>query len=96
MELRRMDRFFERPILNAPYAYPGRHWELDEDRQPTNRVIDSRRRSELITPVPQPKKRRPKRAQAPTCKQIPHLPLFPTRPRSMRNGKGKSLASKLK
>ena len=21
--------FFERPILNSPYAYPARHWELD-------------------------------------------------------------------
>lgn len=20
--------FFEKPILNSPYAYPGRHWEL--------------------------------------------------------------------
>ena len=26
--------FFERPILNSPYAYPGRHWELDADGQP--------------------------------------------------------------
>ena len=23
-----MDSFFERPILNSPYAYPDRHWEL--------------------------------------------------------------------
>jgi hypothetical protein len=23
------DRFFERPILNSPYAYPSKHWELD-------------------------------------------------------------------
>ena len=22
-------QFFEQPILNAPYDYPGRHWELD-------------------------------------------------------------------
>jgi hypothetical protein len=29
------DSFFERPILNSPYAYPARHWELDDDRQPT-------------------------------------------------------------
>ena len=33
------DRFHERPILNSPYEYPGRHWELDEDNRPTNRVI---------------------------------------------------------
>src|SRR5438445_570757 len=24
--------FFERPILNSPYEYPGRHWELDAER----------------------------------------------------------------
>jgi type III restriction enzyme len=53
-----MDSFFERPILNSPYAFPGRHWELDDDGQPTNRIGDTRRRSELITPVPKPQKRR--------------------------------------
>jgi hypothetical protein len=46
------DDFFERPILNSPYDYPAGHWELDPDGQPTNKVLDSRRRSELITPVP--------------------------------------------
>src|SRR5271169_4049053 len=52
------ESFFERPILNSPYAHPARHWELDADGQPTNRIIESRRRSELITPVPKPQKRR--------------------------------------
>jgi type III restriction enzyme len=52
------DSFFERPILNSPYACPPRHWELDEDGQPTNRIIGSRRRCELITPVPLPQRRR--------------------------------------
>ncbi len=28
----------ETPILNSPYDYPGRHWELDEKGQPTQRV----------------------------------------------------------
>ncbi|MGC9271371.1 BPTD_3080 family restriction endonuclease, partial [Acidiphilium sp.] len=50
--------FFDHPILNSPYAYPARHWELDPDGQPTNRIIGTRRRSDLITPVPKPKKRR--------------------------------------
>ncbi|MBF0307708.1 MAG: restriction endonuclease, partial [Alphaproteobacteria bacterium] len=50
--------FFERPILNSPYAYPDRHWELDADGQPTNQIASSRRRSDLITPVPKPKKRK--------------------------------------
>jgi len=53
-----VETFFERPILNSPYAYPGRHWELDAEGQPTNRIVDSRRRSALITPVPKPQKRR--------------------------------------
>ena len=53
-----VESFFERPILNSPYAIPARHWELDAEGQPTNRLIDPRRRSELITPVPKPKKRR--------------------------------------
>jgi type III restriction enzyme len=53
-----MDSFFEHPILNSPYAYPGRHWELDEDGQPTDRILDTRRRSELLTPVPKPQRRR--------------------------------------
>ena len=33
-----MDAFFLKPILNSPYEYPGRHWELDEHGQPTNRI----------------------------------------------------------
>lgn len=58
------EQFFERPILNSPYAYPGRHWELDAEGQPTQRIIETRRRSDLITPVPKPKKRRRIRGQA--------------------------------
>ena len=52
--------FFERPILNSPYQFPAQHWELD-DGQPTDRVIATRRRSDLITPVPKPKKQRQKK-----------------------------------
>jgi type III restriction enzyme len=52
------ESFFERPILNSPYAFPGQHWELDEDGQPINRIVESRRRSELITPVPKLQRRR--------------------------------------
>jgi type III restriction enzyme len=50
--------FFDQPILNSPYAYPQRHWELDADGQPTQRVIDSRRRAEFITPIPKAKKQK--------------------------------------
>jgi type III restriction enzyme len=38
--------FFERLILNSSYDYPHRHWELDQDGQPTNRIIEARRRSD--------------------------------------------------
>jgi type III restriction enzyme len=50
--------FFEHPILYSPYEYPTRHWELDDDGQPTQRIMDRRRRAEFITPIPKPKKRR--------------------------------------
>lgn len=50
--------FFEHPILNSPYECPQKHWELDEQGQPTQRVIDNRRRAEFITPIPKPKKRK--------------------------------------
>jgi type III restriction enzyme len=49
-------QFFERPILNSPYRPPTRHWELDADGQPTTKIVESRRRSDLVTPVPKPKK----------------------------------------
>ena len=57
------EQFFERPILNSPYAYPARHWEL-VDGQPTNKIVETRRHSDLITPVPKPKKRRRSKEQA--------------------------------
>ena len=57
------EQFFEKPILNSPYEHPGRHWELDDDGQPTNRIIETRRRSDLITPVPQAKRQRQNQKQ---------------------------------
>jgi type III restriction enzyme len=52
------NEFFSKPILNSPYEYPSRHWELDEKGQPTQKIIDQRRRAEFITPIPKPKKRK--------------------------------------
>ena len=52
------DAFFDRPILNSPYTQPTRHWELDATGQPTQKVSETRRRAEFITPIPKPKKRR--------------------------------------
>jgi type III restriction enzyme len=50
--------FFDHPILNSPYASPPRHWELDESGQPTQKILETRRRAEFITPIPKPKKRK--------------------------------------
>ncbi len=50
--------FFERPVLNSPYEYPARYWELDANGQPTNRIIERRRLASFITPIPKPKKQR--------------------------------------
>jgi type III restriction enzyme len=52
--------FFDRPILNSPYEYPKRHWELDEHGQPTQRIAESRRTVSFITPIPKPRKRKGK------------------------------------
>ena len=56
--------FFDHPILNSPYEPPQRHWELDSQGQPTQQVLDHRRRAEFITPIPKPKKRKKARQQA--------------------------------
>jgi type III restriction enzyme len=50
------DRFFSDPILNSPYEIPSLHWVLVEGI-PTQTIAENRRRCELITPIPKPKKR---------------------------------------
>src|ERR1700692_4225048 len=60
------NQFFEHPILNSPYDSPLRHWELDAQGQPTQHIIESRRRAEFITPIPKPRKRK----SAPEQQQI--------------------------
>ena len=57
------ERFFEQPILNSPYEYPARHWELDENRQPTNHIIDRRRTVSFITPIPAARKQTAKQSE---------------------------------
>ena len=52
------NRFFEQPVLNSPYEYPTQYWELDDQGQPTQRIIESSRRAEFITPIPKPRKRK--------------------------------------
>lgn len=58
------NRFFEQPVINSPYEYPSQHWELDEQGQPTQKIIENRRRAEFITPIPKPKKRKTDKQQS--------------------------------
>ncbi|MEQ8847996.1 DEAD/DEAH box helicase family protein [Botrimarina sp.] len=55
--------FFDQPILNSPYEYPTRHWELDEEGQPTQQIVEKRRPAEFVTPIPKAKKRKRSRQQ---------------------------------
>ncbi len=50
--------FFDHPILNSPYECPARHWELDNEGQPTQVLLNTRRPAKFVTPVPKPKKRK--------------------------------------
>jgi type III restriction enzyme len=50
--------FFDHPILNSPYEYPKKHWELDPSGKPTQKTIEKRRKAEFITPIPKPRKQK--------------------------------------
>lgn len=50
--------FFDHPILNSPYIRPEKHWELDDEGQPTQQIVETRRSAKFITPIPKPKKRK--------------------------------------
>ena len=50
--------FYENPVLNSPYEYPSRHWELDDAGQPTARVVESRRTATFVAPAPPTHRRR--------------------------------------
>ena len=58
------ESFYEKPILNSPYEVPHFHHALDRDGQPLDLPpVEGRRRSEFITPVPKPRKKKPKAEQ---------------------------------
>ena len=52
------DQFFEKPILNSPYGYPARHWELNDGGQPTQRIMDQRREAKFVSPIPTTRRQR--------------------------------------
>jgi type III restriction enzyme len=37
---------------------PQRHWELDSQGQPTQRILEKRRRADFFTPIPKPRKQK--------------------------------------
>jgi len=43
------------PVLNTPYEKPARHWELGIDNRATNLVVERRRPSIALLPVPRPR-----------------------------------------
>ncbi len=50
--------YFKHPILSSPYEFPARHWQLDKDGQPTQKVEEFRRIADFITPIPKAKKQK--------------------------------------
>ncbi|MFA5687745.1 MAG: DEAD/DEAH box helicase family protein [Kiritimatiellales bacterium] len=58
-----LETFFEHPALNSPYEYPARHWELDKDGQPTQKILNKRRNVDFVTPIPKARKRKEAAAQ---------------------------------
>ena len=54
--------FSEQPILNSPYEYPARHWELGGDGVPTDRIAEQRREAKHVVPVPPPRRSNQQRA----------------------------------
>jgi hypothetical protein len=44
--------YFEQPVLNSSYTVPERQWELDGEGRPSDRIVTSRRSSELLTALP--------------------------------------------
>ena len=57
------NRFLDQPILNSPYGYPAKHWEFDDEGQPTQQIIENRRSAEFTTPIPKSRRRRADRRQ---------------------------------
>ncbi|MCC6269197.1 MAG: DEAD/DEAH box helicase family protein [Dehalococcoidia bacterium] len=55
--------FFDHPILNSPYEYPERHWELDPEGQPTQQITEARRIAAFITPIPKSRQSKAKGGQ---------------------------------
>lgn len=49
--------FVDNPIINSPFAEPKRQYQLDDEGQPTGIVLDGRRESIQVVPVPAARRR---------------------------------------
>jgi len=68
------NKFFTEPILNSPYEEPSRHWELNSEGQPTQKITNSRRLANFYTSaIPAPQKSKGRVAEP---AQTPDLGLF--------------------
>lgn len=67
-----MPDFFKDPILNSPYEFPGRHWEL-VDGQPTGKIEENRRGCSYLTPIPKSKKRKKDQEQLDLFEEQPKV-----------------------
>lgn len=50
--------FDNNPILNSPYDYPKKHWQLNDEGQPTGAVNSGRRGSFHLVPIPAAQRRK--------------------------------------
>ncbi|WP_372424168.1 BPTD_3080 family restriction endonuclease [Salinarimonas chemoclinalis] len=50
--------FGTNPVVNTPFAAPRQHYQLGEDGQPTGVLVDGRRPSVQIVPVPQARRQK--------------------------------------
>jgi len=46
----------ENPIINSPFAEPTQQHELDKRGNPTGNILETRRKSTYLTPIPQPRR----------------------------------------
>jgi type III restriction enzyme len=55
--------FADNPIINSPFDKPQRHFELDDEGQPTGKKLPGRRESVQVVPVPAARRRGPRQRE---------------------------------
>jgi len=49
--------FIDDPVINSPFEGPKRQYQLDDEGQPTGLVLEGRRESIQVVPVPAAKRK---------------------------------------